>query len=108
MGELILGYIEYLSLTDGQDTDIIVAQAGEGIIIQDRATHETKNIRWIKSKHGIQQGDPSGMTMYACGQCKVLRSTIECKNKLVSKWKREHGHNTQRGKEADDWLIIAF
>ena len=46
------------------------------------------------------------MTMYACGKRKVIRSTI-VKNKLVSKWKRDHGHITLTGNEADDWLIIA-
>ena len=108
MGECLPGYIDYLSLMYGQDADIIIAQAGEGIILQDKTTLENKSIRWIKSKQGTQQGDPIGMTMYACGQRKVLQATIDFKNNLVEKWKREHGYNTLKGREADDWLIIAY
>ena len=57
---------------------------------------------------GTQQGDPIGMTMYACGQRKVLLYTNEFRKRLVAKWKRDHGPNTIEGKAADDWLVIAY
>lgn len=38
----------------------------------------------------------------------ILAATNEFKNKLVNKWKREHRYNTIKGKEADDWLVIAY
>ena len=64
----------------GQDADIIIAQAGEGVLIQDKSTLENRSVKWIKSMQGTQQGDPIGMTMYACGQRKVLLGTIEFKD----------------------------
>ena len=102
------GYITYLDLMYGKDADIIIAQAGEGTLIQDRSTQEHKSIKWIKSMQGTQQGDPIGMTMYACGQRKVLSQTNEFRKRLVAKWKRDHGPNTLAGKAAEDWLVIAY
>jgi len=108
MGESIPGYIKYLHQTYGQDADIIIAQAGEGVPVLDRATSKISRIRWIKSRQGTQQGDPIGMTMYCCGQKKVLRLTIEFTSHLARNWRRQHGPNTLKGKEAQDWLLIAY
>ena len=48
------------------------------------------------------------MTMYACGQKKVLRLAIEFMNHLARKWRRDHGPHTAKGKEANDWQLIAY
>jgi hypothetical protein len=91
----------------GQDADIIIAQAGEGISVLNKGTSEKNATRWIKSRQGTQQGDPIGMTMYACGQRKVLQQTIDFMNQLAKKWIREHGKDTPKGRAARDWLVIA-
>ena len=92
----------------GQDADIIITQAGEGISVLNKGTSAQNAIRWIKSRQGTQQGDPIDMTMYACVQRKVLQQTIDFMNQLAKKWTRKHGKGTPKGRAAWDRLVIAY
>ena len=100
MGAVLPGYINYLHLMYGQDADIIITQAGEGISVLNKGTSAQNAIRWIKSRQGTQQGDPIDMTMYACVQRKVLQQTIDFMNQLAKKWTRKHGKGTPKGRAA--------